>query len=291
MTRDSRTAGYRRTPPWRVRAGLIERLLLNDVFPGEAGYPTSQWALWDMRIRAAQEAETALHQQRYEAHGSQPSNDTHDDPPDWLLEEWSESLRLTKSMYAALIVAIWAEVEHFLKGILATCYLAQNRRELALQAVRDCCDAMLARRETKVSLKDCIRHLKQLDGDTPYAFAELSEAFRKEVKVVIEDLPDFATVDAIRVLNNCFKHSRGCYRARSDKPGTQIAKSVIRKWNDGAIDLEGNGEIDYSKLPVRDLVLACNAFFAALLGRIESLLARWSIKPSGSEGSTRRRKA
>ena len=71
-----------------------------------------------------------------------------------------ETCSLTNSMYAALVVSIWSEMEHFLKDIVSLCYRALKKRDGALRRTQKFCEDSLARQQPKVTLDSCIKELR-----------------------------------------------------------------------------------------------------------------------------------
>ena len=119
-----------------------------------------------------------------------------------------------------------------------------------------------------MTLPNCIKALRGVDAGIPYAFDKIKNALRKEVGVEVDQCAEYLTVDAVRILNNSFKHNKGRYQPKDGKPHTRIDEAILKKWS----ILGEHNEIDYSKLPVKELVVACNGFCADLLDRVENQL-------------------
>ena len=179
-----------------------------------------------------------------------------------------KTCRLTNAMYAALVVSIWSEMEHFLKDVVLHCYQALEKRKKAIQTMQKFCEATLAGTQTKATLGSCIKALKEIDAGIPYAFDEIRKALEKEVGVEVDQCAECITVNAVRILNNSFKHVRGCYQPEDGKPHTRIDEALMKRWS----IVNERSEIDYSKLSVKELVIACNGFCADLLDRVETHL-------------------
>jgi hypothetical protein len=254
-----------------MRWASIEQLLLTDVFPDQSGYHTSRWATWESRIQQGHKAEEQQIERIYERRSEEVSAEPPDhDPGELAGEDYLETCRLTSTMYAALIVGIWSEMEHFLKSVVRLCYQALDKRRIALTTTKRFCEDSLAEKKPTDTLESCIKAMKELASDVPFAFDDIKKALRKEVSIDVEQCTDFLAIDAIRILNNSFKHSRGRYEPESGQAHTQIHKSLLNKWP----ILDERNEIDYSKLPVEELVLACNGFCQDLLGKVENVLER-----------------
>lgn len=263
--------------PWKTRLQAIKFLLEIDGFVGESRWHGSRWAEWERRIRDGHEVEEKQIERIYNKRKKELTYDPRYDPAEWAGEDYMETLHLTNSMYAALVVGIWSRMEHFLQDVVRVCYQALDNREKALRKTQLFCQDSLARRRSKVTLKGCIKALKELQSDIPYNFDGIKEALKREVGVCLDQCTEYATVDATRILNNSFKHSKGRYEPRSGKSHTQIDKGLLKKWS----ILNDRKEIDYSKLPVKDLVVACSVFSRDLLGEVETALDNRTARRSG----------
>ena len=144
-----------------------------------------------------------------------------------LPEEHIKTGDITNNMYAALIVSIWSQMEYFLRYLARTCDKSNN---------------------------------------TPRDLGDIIKSITKETDILIDKCDCYTTVDAVRNLNNYFKHNNGRYKPKTDNPNyTQIEKSLLEKWM-----IEENRNIDYSKLPIKEIVLACNAFCTDLLKKVKA---------------------
>lgn len=224
-------------PEWK---NSLEWLFLfsDDNFPSSAtSYRESLWGDWENRIQRGHDAEEKLlSKQRKELEGRNLTSEQReyvDHLGDSISDEYWQTCYLTKSMYAALTVTLWANVEHLLKNMIAICHgaLSSNSR-------------------------------------IPFEFGMIKKFFDHELSINLEIFVGYSTVDAVRILNNSFKHSDGYYKPKTDKPHTQIDPALLNDW--GVLD--NNNEIDYSKLPIMKLVLACSDFVQELRKAIESEL-------------------
>ena len=102
---------------WRLIT--MRRFLLGDVFPDENSFCDSRWGSWNRRIQRAHTAEEKQIERIYNERKKRPSLDPSYDPDEWAGEDYMETCRLTNSMYAALVVSIWSEMEHFLKDVVS----------------------------------------------------------------------------------------------------------------------------------------------------------------------------
>ncbi len=87
--------------------------------------------------------------------------------------------------------------------------------------------------------------------------------FDVETGVDLATLCDVRTVDAVRILNNTFKHNDGIYSPVAGQAHTVIDAGLLAAW---AI-LDASNRIDYAKLPFKDLVMACGRFADDLSAR------------------------
>lgn len=100
------------------------------------------------------------------------------------------------------------------------------------------------------------------------------EFIREELNISVDQCKEYSTINAIRLLNNLFKHEDG-YCDPTKKAYKEIKKSKLAKrslpdrrkrdtrWVGQKI------EIDYSKLSISGLVEACNFFCSDLMRKVE----------------------
>jgi len=158
-------------------------------------------------------------------------------PDDSFADDYWWTYQITNAMYAALIVSLWACVEGYLKGLLSVC-----------------------------------RGVRNLKKKVPYKFDAIKDSFLKEMDINLEQLPRYSTINAIRILNNSFKHSEGYYLPETGKSHTQIAHHLLTKWkciSNRFVELKA---IDYDKLPIQELVFTCGTFFEGLSEQIKKNL-------------------
>jgi len=178
-------------------------------------YEFSMWNRWEERSRVGRSSdEERIQEEAYLGIAS-------DVREAWIEDEMWIAKLLSNSMHASLVVAIWSEMEHFLKGRVEECQL----------------------------------RLGQTVG-SPFKFHEIRALFQNELSVNITALPDFITVDAVRILNNSCKHNDGVYCPEPHKPHTIINPTLLAQWS----VLGPSTRIAYSILPCRNLVMACGHF-------------------------------
>ena len=94
---------------------------------------------------------------------------------------------------------------------------------------------------------------------------DLILSYKQQLNLDLAELPGQETVNAVRVLNNAFKHDYGRYTPL-ERSGPPIPQHVLEKWN----IINKYDEIVYSRLPFPDLVRACHEFSKAILGCVRS---------------------
>jgi hypothetical protein len=195
---------------------------------------------WTERITSGHRKDEDQLQSRYtESQGSVGHEEE-----EQIAEDYAAIERLTSSLYATLVVGIWGRLELFLK-ILAECSHA----------------AQVAAGSAK----------KQ----RMYKFHEIKNVINKNTSVNIEQIPHFDVINAMRILNNCYKHNDGVYDLSQNNPHESIDNALLTAWN--AID--GEGRIDFSKLPYSDIVNKCFAFCAEVHAKVEQALNKQTTKP------------
>ena len=218
-------------PLWKMKLEL-DLLLLNDIFPNENSYPNSIWADWVSRIEDGATAESN-HIDMMVEHWEPPrgSEKWPCDPSYWINDEHWQSSRLTNNMYAALIVSIWSDMEQFLKNLVKNSYEASEK-----------------------------------NGKPLYNIGSIIKFFKKSLSIDLSTISGYSLVNAIRILNNSFKHNEGCYRTDSIGISNKIDQTLLNRWN----ILDKHHKIDYAAIPTKELILACNAFCHHLLKKVKT---------------------
>lgn len=267
-TRGGKSGRLRRVQPWVVRFNILRDFLRNS-FPDEPEYPGSLWASWERRVRTAHAAEEEQISRLFRARKEESGEELLDEDDDWAAEQYMEISRLTDYMCAALVVAMWSRMEHLLKDFVRGYRSALRTKQKALEKAREYCEAALSGKQHGVSIEDCLRALKEAKACIPDKFADIQESFEKETSILLSECRQFAVVDAIRVLNNAFKHSNGHYYPEDAKRYGGVDEALLRKWT-----ILKEERIEYSKAPVKELVLACSDFCHDLLDKIERVLEK-----------------
>jgi len=247
---------------WMLRLHLLGNKFLG---PGDI-YHGSIWHTWETRIQDGHKAEEHYIETRYEKRKSdlKQVDNPYFDPDQEAGEDYADTCQVTDAMYAALVVALWAEMEHFMKFMVKSCQDAVGIRKLAIEKMAKYCDEVLNKKKPTSKVEHLAKQLNKVHASL-YKFDDLKSAVKETTSVNVEKCAAYPTVDAIRILNNSFKHSKGHYLPEDDKPFTAISKSLMSKWN----IVNEHARIEYSKLNIQELATACNSFCADLLGKVK----------------------
>lgn len=227
---------------WSRKLAIVEGIW-SDKFPDKDGYPDSLWAMWESRIRKGHENEEALISKaakRWESRLTEEQRELM--PDDMFTDDFERTSNLTNNMYAALIVTLWSCVEGYFKDLLGVC----KRKRRSRKTVRY----------------------------RPHNISLIKEGFEKEINVKLDKQQNYEVLNAVRVLCNSFKHSEGFYLPKDEKPDTYIDSALLTKWkciSNRFVELD---EIDYTQLPIQELVITCGAFCQRLLSETERKLKR-----------------
>lgn len=181
----------------------------------ERFYEFTMWNRWQERAETGRvEDEARIRRQADEGIGP-------DVREDWIEDEIWIANTLTDVMFASLVVTIWSEMEHFLKGCVEEC---QSNLGLAV--------------------------------GSPSRFRQIKSFFQNATGVDLTAIPEFTMIDAVRILNNSFKHSAGVYSPQPGQAHTIINAALLARWN----VVGASNRIHFSKVPFKELVLACGRF-------------------------------
>jgi len=248
---------------WTMRLGILGRSVQHD-FPPDDEYLMSLWADWCSRIRKGHQEEVERLKKL-----ADEWNDGQYDFGDWYAEDIYNAERLNNVMHASMVVALWGNVENLLKSTLSACNAALRTKKTAATTLRQFCDDVLDGNPTQTTHQDCIRLLKSAFSK-PFAIDDLRTALKKVTGVDSTTCCEQATVDAIRVLNNSFKHSNGRYLPDRTKPHTEIDSALLAAWN----VIGPENRIEFQRLPFKELVGSCNKFFVDLHSKLEPAIAQ-----------------
>lgn len=221
---------------------VYARLEIEELFPRDYYYE-SRWASWECRIKQGHaDEETAINrflEEGLKHRKAEPDSDF--DPAEIAGEDYGNTCELTTLMYAALVVGMWSGVERFMKMLVS---IAGKRINPGAK--------------TKSS----------------WRWPDLCDTLKEYCGIDAGACNAYKFVNAIRILNNVFKHNDGHYRPASGQLG--IDPDLLTKWA-----ILGKHElVDYSKLPIEELVAACGEFFADLLEKLEIALDKLPAEPS-----------
>jgi len=138
-----------------------------------------------------------------------------------LSDEYYESHIVHNNIYSALVVSIWSKCELTLNKLSRLC-------------------------------------TEQLKCSPPKGFQYDNQKvfFKDELGIKFSSLPNNLEVNAIRILNNIYKHQDGyCSQTNLNK----IARSIATRWK-----IEPDKKVDYTSLPIQEFLEYCHAFFGQL---------------------------
>lgn len=79
----------------------------------------------------------------------------------------------------------------------------------------------------------------------------------KSYEIDIKKCSKYNEINSIRILNNSFKHNDGYY-IPDNKSYNQINQDILNRWN--ILNNTNSNKIDYSKLPIKEIILDCYFF-------------------------------
>lgn len=146
-------------------------------FPDHDDFFDSIWADWKKRIENVHEKDLKKIMERHERQMNQFSNSNFD--PDAEADYFiTQACKLTNTMYAGLIVAMWSEIESFLKRIISICAEAYGKR-VGITKIKNFCEDLLEGKEPDITLDDCIEILDKMKGPNQFfKFKELKKALK-----------------------------------------------------------------------------------------------------------------
>ena len=235
----SKSVKPRRSPMgWEVVL-FAAKELIDYRFPDKNSYDDSQWGQWVARIEKGHTDDEEWIDDFVKSNANNPKYE--DGLGEIVGDELAKAEELTNSMYAALIVTLWSQVELYLKTAARVVDMAKNRSK------------------------------KALEENIKYGFNDIKGFLKKEVRIKVEDCAKCDLINAVRILNNSFKHSGGYYRPMDEKPHNVIEKSLLSNW-EIADKNDGRHIFAYSQLPIKDVVADCRIFFKDLFDKLEKAL-------------------
>jgi hypothetical protein len=142
---------------------------------------------------------------------------------------------VSRSMYAALAVAVYSSAEHYLRLLIS----ALGEEDVSA-----------------IGIQELIEKYKQVD-------------------IITQECHEFSTFNSVRIVANLFKHDGGLYPPKLHKNGKEVKKidkvsvDIEKKW--GLVDDNSNKRgrkripnrrhpIKYKNLPWPDIIIACGVF-------------------------------
>ncbi len=247
---------------WKTQLNLMIRCDSYGWACSDTDYRDSVWHPWEERIKkghANEERSIEKRQKKWEK--SKPSvcaKEYADYQYDWLIDEYWQISNLTNSMYAALVVSLWANVEACLKEL-----------------IKICTNTLSSKIDSESNIK-----CKKIQKNNIYKFHIIKSFFENNLNINLQEFSNYETVNALRLLNNSYKHNNGYYKHKADNRDEQIVQELIDKWSnvkneddtDKAAVIEKDGKINYAKLSMKDLVIACSIFRKELIESIKTEL-------------------
>lgn len=218
-------------PAWMLRLQLT-RYLADEFEIGGFFYE------WKSRIVESHTRESANLTKRY----ADSSGTFREEDQEYLSEDYYEIERLTASLFATLIVAMWARLE-FLLTVLGECAEAASNPAAASKQ----------------------RHL--------YKFHEILASIQRSTGVDVTQIQHFDVVNAIRIMNNSYKHSDGTYDPNPKYVMDKIDPKLLIKWD----MLDDRNRILFEKLPYDEITDCCKIFCQTVRTSIDQTL---HAKPS-----------
>lgn len=212
--------------------------LFEREFPSSANYANSHWHTWETRISYMHEKELDWLEEQEESWTGNAK-----DFADVYGDDYAQTTEITNSMYAALIVAIWSKIER-----------------------RNVSTAFHFLKLEKKKAKAC------------YRFETFKSEMMDHLQVDISQISDYDTVNAIREINNAFKHGSGSLNLNS-KGYEAIRKSLVTQKALSALATDGPDwqplvtTIQYDRLSIQAVLNSCNVFFSELLKSLKSACA------------------
>lgn len=204
-----------------------------NTFPGKQFFYESMWASWLSKINDGEKHDEAYFTQRLkdaeEFIASEEGKDSGDAIGDILNDEYYENHIVHNNIYSALVVSIWSK-----------CELTLNRLS------RLCTDQLKCNPP------------KGFQYDNQKAF------FKDELGIKFSSLQSNPEVNAIRILNNIYKHQDGyCNKTNFNK----ITKGIATRWK-----IELDRKVDYTILPIQDFLEHCHTFFEQLCANSKKIV-------------------
>lgn len=120
-------------------------------------------------------------------------------------------------------------------------------------------------------IKLCVKQLG-CEEFKKFGFIKQKNFFSKKAKIDIEKLQSYDYVNATRIMCNLYKHNNSIYSVKQRKK--DVSDVIASEWK----ICEGKN-IDFSKIPIKDIITHCRKFFDALCESVCNRLPKNQDKP------------
>jgi hypothetical protein len=180
------TSNELKTHRQRVPIWALKLSILKSTTPFK--WDTSIWYEWSKRIQSSYvSANRAIHERYKKYENTQAYSEL-------IVNDYHQNEYLTETMYAALIVAIWAEVERYLKHLLGTCYSAAYPDRHKMTEAKKFCKDFLAGKASFSDAKKGMKMFRNLCKYVPVNFDEIKEAIKLETGVAVETCSNYGAI-------------------------------------------------------------------------------------------------
>jgi len=219
-------------PPWKAQLRM-QKLRIDNLFPDKTFYYESIWADWEQRIDKGHKAEESVLRERVKTFDALPDA-MRNEVQESAVDDYGRTCELTYNMRAAVVVCLWSNIESFFKEII---------------------------------LVYC-KVLPQIPNkENPFGMTELIGFCRKNLRTKLDSVPNYPVINAIRILNNAYKHNNSFYQHSADKPWENIDAALLHDWG-----IRKNEQVDFTNIPLKELTTAPKAFFHELLQTVQEEL-------------------
>jgi len=150
----------------------------------------------------------------------------------WLVDENQEMCNLTELMYASMVASIWPQMRYVFKKLISVC-----NDDLIIES-------------------------------TFILFENIKLFFKSELSIELENFKNYNIIEAIYILHCIYNHSGDYYTQLSSEQDIIIEQTLLNRWN----LLGEKNQVNYSNLPVMELILTCSSFAHELISIVKSKL-------------------
>jgi len=218
--------------------GKLGHKILFNIYSAQKPFPLndeeyydSTWCQWIERIQEGQRHEQERIQEWVDQCGD----------VECFVEDFLIAEEVSEIMYAALTVAIWSNIESFIKETICMCEIILMQKRPNLDEIR------------RMNIVKCDEYLNNIN-------------------INLQSLQCYDFVNAVRIISNCFKHNNGKYIEKSNneknnKKKNKIEEALKREW-----DLECEKRIVYRKINFHKLIINCGLFCNDLKREFKKIL-------------------